>query len=138
MIELGVKVDDWEDSIRKAARPLINYNKVENAYVENMIKAVHELGPYIVIMPGIAFAHARPDETVKETCMSMITLDTPINFGSEENDPVSVVFAFGAENGNDHLKALQDLAMFLTVEENVEFLKNAKNKNLILEKIINN
>ena len=53
------------------------------------------------------------------------------------NDPVSIVFAFGAENNNDHLKALQDLAKFLALDENVEFLKNATDKNIVLNKLIN-
>lgn len=136
MIKLGVKADDWEDSIRKASLPLLKYNKVDNVYVENMVNAVKELGPYIVIMPGIAFAHARPDESVKETCMSMMTLETPVEFGSEQNDPVSIVFAFGAENGDDHLKAIQDLAKFLALEENVEFLINAKDKQVVLNKLL--
>lgn len=137
MINLEVEASDWEDAIRKASLPLLEHNKVEQVYVDNMIEAVKELGPYIVIMPGIAFAHARPDESVKETCMSMITLKNPIEFGSEQNDPVSIVFAFGAENGNDHLKALQDLAKFLALDENVEFLKGATDKELVLKKLIN-
>ncbi|WP_105615605.1 BglG family transcription antiterminator [Vallitalea okinawensis] len=137
MIELGVDAMDWEDAIRKASIPLLQNEKVELEYVDNMVQAIRDLGPYIVIMPGIAFAHARPDGTVKETCMSMITLKEPINFGSDMNDPVSIIFAFGAENGNDHLKALQDLAKFLAIEENVEFLKGAKDKKVILDKILN-
>lgn len=137
MIELGVSATDWEDSIRKASIPLVHYNKVEQDYVDNMIQAVKDLGPYIVIMPGIAFAHARPDGTVKKTCMSMITLSEPVKFGSDQNDPVSIIFAFGAENGNDHLKALQDLAKFLAIEENVDFLKKANDKEVVLNKILN-
>lgn len=137
MINLNVEAKDWEDAIRKASKPLVDHKKINTKYVENMIKAVRELGPYIVIMPEIAFAHARPDETVNETCMSMITLKKPIEFGSESNDPVSIVFAFGAENGNDHLKALQDLAKFLALDENVNFLKNSTERNIVLNKLIN-
>ncbi len=137
MIELGVNADDWEDAIRKASSPLLRFNKITGAYIDNMIQAVKELGPYIVIMPGIAFAHARPDESVRETCMSMITLSEPVNFGSKQNDPVSIVFAFGAQNGDDHLKALQDLAKFLMSEENIRFLKEGSNKKTILNKLLN-
>jgi|LGVE01.1.fsa_nt_gb transcriptional antiterminator len=137
MINLNVDVINWEDAIRKASLPLVDYNKVDPVYVDNMVGAVKELGPYIVIMPGIAFAHARPDESVKETCMSMITLSQPVEFGSAQNDPVSIVFAFGAENGNDHIKALQDIAKFLALEENVEFLKNATDRELVLKTLIN-
>lgn len=136
MIRLNVEAEDWEDAIRQASVPLIEFDKITPAYVDNMIHAVHELGPYIVIMPGIAFAHARPDSSVKETCMSMITLRHPVNFGSKQNDPISIIFAFGAKNGDDHLVALQDLAKLLTFEENIKFIKNETDKTRIIEKMV--
>jgi transcriptional antiterminator/mannitol/fructose-specific phosphotransferase system IIA component (Ntr-type) len=137
MIHLNVEANDWEDAIRKASGPIVDNKSVESKYVDNMIQAVNELGPYIVIMPEVAFAHARPDETVNKTCMSMITLKTPVEFGSESNDPVSVVFSFAAENGNDHVKALQDLAKYLAHEENVEYLKGATDREEVLSKLVN-
>lgn len=136
VIELDVSVDNWEEAIMKAGEPLVNQGSVEQAYIDNMVHAVKDLGPYIVIMPGIAFAHARPDENVKSTCMSMMTLKNPVNFGSEQNDPVSIVFAFAAPNNNEHMVALQDLARFLSVEENIKFLKNSNNKQEILDKLL--
>lgn len=135
-IMLNVKVRDWEEAIEKAGSILVNEGKVEKSYVDNMIQSVKDLGPYIVVMPSIAFAHARPDESVKETCMSMITLKNPVEFGSKQNDPVSIVFAFGANNKGEHLKALQDLAKFLSVEKNIKFLNNATDVDEIYEKII--
>ncbi|QUI24565.1 BglG family transcription antiterminator [Vallitalea pronyensis] len=135
MMALDVQVDNWEDAIIKAGDLLVKKGFVEQAYIDNMVNAVKDLGPYIVIMPGVAFAHARPDQSVKETCMSMITLKEPVNFGSEQNDPVSIVFAFGAPNNNEHLNALQDLAKFLSVEKNINLLKEVKDKQLILDKI---
>ncbi|SKC89652.1 BglG family transcription antiterminator [Maledivibacter halophilus] len=136
-IKLQVKADDWEEAIKKAGDILVEEDKIENLYVDNMIQSVKDLGPYIVIMPGIAFAHARPDETVKETCMSMITLNKPVKFGSKENDPVSIVFAFGANNEESHLKALQDLAKFLSVEKNFQMLINSTDIDDIYKRIIN-
>lgn len=136
-IKLQVEADNWEEAVREAGGILVSEKKVEQLYVENMIQAIKDLGPYIVIMPGIAFAHARPDETVHETCMSMITLEKPIEFGSKPNDPVSIVFAFGANSQGEHLKALQDLAKFLSVEKNFQMLTNTKDINEIYNKIIN-
>lgn len=136
-IKLQVEANNWEEAVREAGGILVSEKKVEQLYVENMIQAIKDLGPYIVIMPGIAFAHARPDETVHETCMSMITLKKPIEFGSKQNDPVSIVFAFGANSQGEHLKALQDLAKFLSVEKNFQMLINTKEINEIYNRIIN-
>ncbi len=126
MMALGVQAKNWEEAINKAGDLLVNKGFVEQTYIDNMINAVKDLGPYIVIMPGVAFAHARPDQSVHETCMSMITLENPVNFGSEQNDPVSIVFAFGAPNNNEHLNALQDLAKFLSVEKKHNLVKRRK------------
>lgn len=137
MINLGLEAKDWQEAISMAALPLVKGKKVEKEYVDSMINVVKELGPYIVIMPGVAFAHARPDASVHETCISMITLKEPVNFGSSANDPVSIIFAFAAENSNSHIMALQEVAEFLSIEENVETLKTSTDKRQILDKILN-
>ncbi|WP_461206846.1 BglG family transcription antiterminator [Clostridium sp. DL1XJH146] len=135
-IKLKVEANNWEEAVSKAGEILVQHEQVKQAYVDNMIQAVKDLGPYIVIMPGVAFAHARPDESVCETCMSMITLKGPVEFGSKHNDPVQLVFAFAANTGEEHLKALQDLAQFLSVEENLKALSNAEDCDEIYERII--
>ncbi|MCG8400799.1 MAG: PTS sugar transporter subunit IIA [Firmicutes bacterium] len=135
-IQLQVKAADWEEAVEKAGAILVNQGKVKHVYIENMIQAIKDLGPYIVIMPGIAFAHARPDASVVETCMSMITLAHPVKSGSKQNDPVHVVFAFAARDGEEHLKALQDLAKFLSAEKNIRLLMNSNNIDEIYERIV--
>ncbi|GAA0742613.1 BglG family transcription antiterminator [Clostridium oceanicum] len=135
-IELNVKATDWKDCIRRAGGLLVDTAMVTKNYVEAMVEAVEKYGPYIVIMPGVAFAHARPCEDVKKPCMSLITLEKPIEFNCGEKDPVSIVFAFGSVNQNGHLSALQDLARFLEKDENIEFITNSKDKELVLKNII--
>ncbi|WP_066501166.1 BglG family transcription antiterminator [Abyssisolibacter fermentans] len=135
-VKLQVEAKDWKDSITKAGSILLDKGCIKQEYIDNMIDAVDNLGPYIVIMPGIAFAHARPDTSVKKTCMSIITLKEPVEFGSELNDPVSIVFAFGAESGGAHMEALQDIAKFLSVDENIEFCKTCKDKEVFLNKLL--
>lgn len=136
VVRLNVEANDWEAAIREAGILLVAQKSIEPAYIDNMITAIHDLGPYIVIMPHVAFAHARPDETVNESCMSVITLKEPVEFGSEANDPVSIVFAFAAETGTSHMKALQDLAKFLSKPENVTFLMECEDKDLALNKLL--
>lgn len=136
VVRLNVEASDWEMAIREAGTLLVAQKSIEPAYIDNMITAIHDLGPYIVIMPHVAFAHARPDETVNESCMSVITLKEPVEFGSEANDPVSIVFAFAAETGASHMKALQDLAKFLSKPENLTFLMECEDKDLALNKLL--
>ena len=122
-IRLNVKVQDWEDAIRQASLPLLQLYRITADYVDAMIQAVHAFGPYIVMAPGIALAHAEPGDRVRETCLSMATLKEPVCFGNAQNDPVSILFVFGAKNRSNHLTLLQDLAHLLSDENAIERIK---------------
>lgn len=39
---------------------------IEPRYIDAMINTVKEIGPYIVIAPGIAMPHARPEAGAKK------------------------------------------------------------------------
>ncbi len=123
-IAFDVEAESWEDSLRKAGQYLVDTGKISAQYVENMIQAVYEKGPYIVIMPGIAFGHARPDESVYESCLHMIRLKEPVEFGSKYNDPVKIVFVFASKDEKGHLSVMRNIAKMLVDEDNVEILLN--------------
>lgn len=132
-IELEAEVSDWKEALRRAGKVLVEEGKIENAYVEKTIQAVEEMGAYIVIMPGVAFGHSRPDETVKESCIQFIRLKEPVEFGSEQNDPVKLVFLFASNDDMGHIGVLQDLAQLLMQPENVEILMKSQEEEVIRE-----
>lgn len=132
-IEVDVRAEDWQDALRKAGKLLVQEGRVEAAYVENTIQAVKELGPYIVIMPGVALGHSRPDATVKETCIQMIRLKEPVAFGSECNDPVRLVFMFATTDAEAHLEILQDLAAMLMDQDALDILLQSNHTQEIKE-----
>ena len=78
-----------------------------------MITSVEEKGPYIVVAPGFAFAHARPSDAVHRTAMSWVRLARPVEFGHASNDPVSLVVALSAKDQKAHLQAMRSLATLL-------------------------
>ncbi|MFB0533778.1 MAG: PTS sugar transporter subunit IIA [Anaerolineae bacterium] len=122
-IRLDAEAADWPESICLAGALLVDIGAVSPSYVDAMVRVVEELGPYMVVAPGIALAHARPEDGVKRMCMSLVRLTSPIEFGSEANDPVDLVFAFGAVDKEAHLHALKDLATFLQEEQAVSALR---------------
>lgn len=125
-IKLNVEAENWEQAVRVGGEILKNNDVIEEKYIENMINSVKTLGPYIVIAPGIAMPHARPDESVKKIGMSLITLNKPINFGNKDNDPVRMVVCLCAVDHSSHLKALSELVTFLGDKE---FIRTALNSN---------
>ncbi|ANE05153.1 PTS sugar transporter subunit IIA [Corynebacterium crudilactis] len=112
-IELDRTVTDWRDGIRAAGALLEKTHSIDSAYTDAMIASVEENGPYIVVAPGFAFAHARPSEAVHETAMSWVRLATPISFGHEKNDPVDLIVALAAQDSTSHNKAMAALAKAL-------------------------
>jgi PTS system ascorbate-specific IIA component len=82
--------------------------------VDRCIATVEELGPYMVVAPGVALAHARPEDGAVALGLSAVTLREPVEFGHAENDPVDVVFAFGSPDRDQHVGLLGALARRLT------------------------
>ena len=79
-IALNVDAKDWKEAVRVSGGLLVKNGLVEPRYVDAMIEMVNTIGPYIVISPGVAMPHARPEDGVLEPCMSLITLKTPDQF----------------------------------------------------------
>ena len=109
-VKTGVQVATWKEAIKAAGEILVEVGSCTMEYVNSMIAAVVELGPYIVITPHVALAHARPSSQVKRADMSLVVLDEAVEFGSIANDPVKLVFAFCATDDEGHLQQLSKLA----------------------------
>lgn len=116
MMRVQVSCADWKEAIRAAGKPLEEAGSITSAYTESMIRAVEELGPYMVLMPGFAIAHAAPGEAVLKEDLSLITLAQPVKFGSP-NDPVNVILCVACVDRESHVRALQNVAEALMDED---------------------
>lgn len=120
---LGRQADCWEDAVRQAGALLEKAGAIAPAYTQAMVDMVREMGPYIVIMPGVALAHARPEGNVARNSIAVVTCPAGVNFGNRSNDPVYAVFAIAARTDEEHLVLFRALAKFISEEANVERLK---------------
>ena len=116
--------ETWEDVIRHGGQLIVDAGFTEPTYTEAMIDVVRDMGPYIVLAPGLAMPHARPEMGAKQVGTALVTLEKPIDFGSPENDPVSVAVFLCAPNKEEHIQLLTDIA---TLFEDEEFLDAAVN-----------
>lgn len=124
-VVLNNDFDNWQDAIRFAGNLLIQSGCINQTYCEDMIKAVKEYGPYIVIMPGIALAHARPNGNVSVNQIALVSMPKGVDFGNSQNDPVHFLFAIAACTDKEHMMIFKTLASFLSVEENLKALQTA-------------
>lgn len=137
-IKLNIEVDTWEDAVKAGGELLVKNGYVKLEYIDAMIKAVKEIGPYIVIAPGIAMPHARPESGAIKIGLSLVTLKKPINFGNRENDPVRIVISLCAVDHLTHLKALSELVQLLRDEKFITTVLNSKDNKEIMEYINSN
>jgi PTS system ascorbate-specific IIA component len=115
-VRVGQPASDWREAVRLAGEALVASGATSAAYTDEMITTVEQLGPYIVIAPGIALAHSRPSPAVHRAGMSLVTLSTPVEFGHRQNDPVTLVVGLAAPDEEGHVLALATLADFLADE----------------------
>lgn len=135
-IRLNVHATTREEAIAKSADILIQKGIITKGYVEEIYEVLENLGPYFVLAPGIAFAHSKPSANVLQSGISIMTLDEPVYFGHEKNDPVFLVVVIASTDSESHLGQLQKIVGFLSDEKNVVFLRNATKEDEML-KIVN-
>ena len=118
--------DSLETAIRSAGKILEDQKYILHSYIDAMVELVKQNGPYIVIMPGVALAHARPEGNVLENRISLVTCNEGVKSGNPSNDPVLAVFAIAAKTDAEHLVLFRDVAKYIESQKNVDRLFKAE------------
>lgn len=124
-MRVGLHAKDWQEAITLAGSVLEEAGSIIHEYTQSMIQAVKELGPYMVIMPGFAIAHAAPSPAVHKEDLALITLAEPVSFGSP-NDPVNLILCVACIDRESHVRALQNVAEVLCGDGVMEKLAQAQ------------
>ncbi len=77
----------WDEAVRRAGELLEVTGNVEPSYTEEMVDSVRQNGPYIVVAPGFAFAHARPSDAVHATTLSWLRWTHPLSSATRKTTP---------------------------------------------------
>lgn len=131
-IVIGAEVEDWRGAVRTAGEALANAGSTLPAYGEEMVRMIEEHGPYVVIAPGLALAHARPGPTVLANGLAVVTLQEPVKFGHPHNDPVSVVLGLAVADAETHLATVAELANVFNDESAIPALAAADSVDEVL------
>jgi PTS system ascorbate-specific IIA component len=97
-----LEATDWKDAIIKGGQLLLDRGAATPDYLQTIIRKCEENGPYIVIAPGIAMPHARPEEGALALGYGIVTLKTPVNFGDPDNDPIQLLIYLAAPDVKSH------------------------------------
>jgi len=125
-VQFVEKAENWEEAIRLSCKLLIEDGTIDPKYADEIIAAVKEMGPYIVLMPGFALPHAMKDsKNAHNTAIAFMKLAQPVSFDKNSNEKdASVFFTLAAKDSEEHLKNMRKLWKMLTNEELCEDLRN--------------
>lgn len=120
-VQICEKADDWRTAIRMAVKPLEDHGYVEPRYKEEIISNVENMGPYIVISDQIALPHARPEQGVLKTQISVTLFRKNVMFDGKDV-PARLFITLAAKDNNSHLDALMEISELLSDEAMVKKL----------------
>lgn len=91
---------------------LLASGAIEARYYDAIIHKINELGPYIILAPGLAMPHARPEEGVKRTAFALVTLKEPVYFEGE-SEGVSVFITLAGSDNDEHMRGIVDITQLV-------------------------
>lgn len=127
-INIIEKVENWEDAIRTAAKPLLEDFSINKSYIDAMINNIKKFGTYIVVAPKVAMPHSRPEDGVNKNCLALLKINNGVFFdeNTDEEDKVYLIFILGAVDNSSHINTLTNLMDIIDDEEKIDALVKAK------------
>ncbi|WP_166866351.1 PTS sugar transporter subunit IIA [Salinibacterium sp. ZJ70] len=132
-IVLAAAAGDWRSAVEIAGDALTASGATEAGYTSDMVRMIEDRGPYVVVAPGLALAHARPGVTVKRDGVAIVTLAEPVDFGHPYNDPVRVIVALAGASSASHLRLVAESANIFNDTDAVERLAAATDADTVRE-----
>jgi len=130
----NLDVQDWKEAILKGGCVLSDRGVCTQEYLQTIIRKCEDNGPYIVIAPGIAMPHARPEEGALKLGYGIVTLKNPVSFNDPDNDPISLLIFMAAPSVKEHNEeAVSQIADLCDEEDTVDAVINAGSDDEILE-----
>ena len=135
-IRLQAEVETGRDAVKSGADVRVAAEFVEPRYFQAVLDGVEQFGPYFVIAPGRAMPHGRPEEGVKKTGFSLVTLKKPLEFNHDDNDPVDILITMAAVDANTHQEVgIMQIVNLFEDEENLDRLRAFRTEQEVLDLI---
>lgn len=119
-IDIVDRVDSWEQAIELSSAPLLSEGIIDQNYIDAMVGAIHEYGPYIVLADEFALPHASNQTGVKEVAISVLVLKEAVDM---KGKPVRIFMTLATIDNQSHLKALSSLVDIISIPANLEKIK---------------
>ncbi len=119
-IIFDAKAKNWEEAVRISGEILVKNGSVDKSYTEDMVESVKKNGAYMIVGNKIALPHARVNNNVHRTDMSLVRFSEPVEF--PDGKKIRIMLAFSSFDRNEHIEALVELINLIEDEEFFQFL----------------
>lgn len=132
-ISLAPSSESYNLAVADSVRLLVAAGHAKPEYVDSVLANLAKLGPYFVVAPHIAIAHATGTGAVLSPGLSLLKLERGVRSGVTENDPVHLIFSLCTPNNSDHIDLLAEFARVMSTSGVVNSLLNASAESVIRE-----
>ncbi|WP_271001643.1 BglG family transcription antiterminator [Listeria seeligeri] len=117
----------WRRAIKVGTKCLEDLSIVEPSYHEKIIENLKTYGPYMVIAPGVAIAHAGANDGVLMDGLGVAVIEDGILFYDRYEEPVHVIFTLALNTKEAH-SIVEQLMKLALNEEKMNKIKLASSK----------
>ena len=124
-IYLDAEYASISEAVHAGGVLLKNQGFIEDAYIEDIRKAVLENGRFMLIGPDIIMPHSIAGYHVNRTGISIVRLKKPVRLEDVDVE-VNWIFTLCAVDRKSHLKALTQLTDIIGDDSRMQLMKEAK------------
>lgn len=119
LIKISREVLEWKDSIHLGVDLLVKNGNCMPEFAIEIIKSVENFGPYFILMPKLALAHAAPGNYIHKNGLSLIVFKNKVKFGESEKHDVNLLFTLTAKDGESHMDLLVKFSDLFQQDQNL-------------------
>lgn len=110
LIRIENKSCSWEEAIKMSANLLIENGYASELLIDKIIQSTLKNGPYYILCPKLALAHAEIGDHIYKTGISLVIFKEPIKFSNEEKHNVNLLFTLVTTSSDDHMDKIMKFA----------------------------
>lgn len=129
-IILNAEFKNKTEAIQQAGKILLQQGYVTEQYIELMLKREESVSTYIGNNLAIPHGTENSNEEIIKSGISIIQVPDGVDFGS--NNLAYIVMGIAGKD-NTHLDMLSEIALICSEEENIINMKEAQNKEDIID-----
>lgn len=126
-IQVMDHIDSLSEGIELGAKLLLDNGYTESRYSAALLRNFEEYGSKFMVSPFIILPHARPEQGVLKSGISIILLQQSFYY-RECNEPIRLIVILAAQDSKTHLRYLKTLSEIFMNEQKLKRILSSHTK----------